>query len=629
MRSFSIRRQLYGRDRQVAQLLESFDRAMSFAGDGGARMGLAATNVGTNISTNISTNIVRTAVTSTVAGTVSQRQGHALALADPALLGIITAPPGQLLLISGPSGMGKSRLVAELHRPITARQGHLISGKFDQLQRKLPYAALVDALAGLIDQLLGEPEIKLRFLARSLQAALGQNAGAIAALLPNLSLILGDLPPLSQLDNQASQQRFHHSFRQFIQALSPAEHPLALFLDNLQWADSASLQLLEVLLSQGQIPNLFVLGAYRDNEVEPGHPLQQWITQLGEAQVQVEQLPLGPCSSDAVVELLADSLKVAPAEVVPLAQLITAKTGGNPYFINELLKQLYQNNWLNFDRDRQCWTWELEPIRQLHITDNVVELMLQQLQQLPEVSRASLCQAACFGPRFSISVLAQIQGCSLQDCYQRLKPALKAGLVQAEARSQDVEVMRWFRFEHGRIQQAAYSLISPGDRSKFHLAIARQLLQQSQASALESRHPIGAAEAVEPEQGFISKGDCAEQNGSGETNRSVIPGASPRQSCKECGLGGDRSFELIDHFNRGSAGLTDPIERRCVAQLNLQAARQARQAMAYSALVEYAEAGLALLLEDAWEQDYGLTLELHSLAALGGAIAKPITSTRC
>jgi predicted ATPase/serine phosphatase RsbU (regulator of sigma subunit)/tRNA A-37 threonylcarbamoyl transferase component Bud32 len=463
-------------------------------------------------------------------------------------------PQRELVLVSGYAGVGKSTLVQELYRPITARRGYLIAGKFDQLQRNLPYSALVTALTDLVRQLLSQPTEALLVWQKRFLQALGANGQVITDVIPEFRLIVGEQTALPSLGLAESKNRFDRAFQAFVRVCCRPEHPLVIFLDDLQWADAASLNWIKLILSDLTIQHLLLIGAYRDHEVNLGHPLLLLLQDL--QAVPITPIKLRPLGLEQVSQLVADALQIGtlPASsILPLVQRIMQKTGGNPFFVQELLKTLHAEQILSFDSTRRQWQWQLQRIDALGISDNVVDLMLNRLARLPAATQQILALAACIGPKFEAQTLAIVCQCSIEELTQPLAAGLEAELIWTTAKP-DLQ-LRTYRFAHDRVQQAAYSLIPALDQQATHLKIGQLLLE------------------------------CWD--------------GSPQSA---------QIFEIVDHLNRGRDLLTEPQARTNLAELNLKAAQRAKQATAYSAAQEYLQTGLSLA--EPW-QPYALTLSLH------------------
>ncbi len=307
--------------------------------------------------------------------------------------------PSQLMLVSGYSGVGKTSLIRELYKPLARRQGYFIGGKFDQIVR-VPYGGLLQAFRELIRQLLTEDEAQLAIWRARLIDALGAGAAVLAEVVPEVEAILGRYPAPPMLAPAEAQNRFRLVFQNFLGALARRDHPLVIFLDDLQWADSATLNLLEPLLTRADIEGLLLIGAYRDNEVDATHPLWRTLTELTAAGVTVGRLPLKPLGLPDLNLLVRDTLHCEPADAEPLAALVSQKTEGNPFFVGQFLKALRDAELLRFDYERERWTFEMEAIADAEMTDNVIDLMTRKIQRLSARTQRALMLAACIGNPF-------------------------------------------------------------------------------------------------------------------------------------------------------------------------------------------------------------------------------------
>ena len=364
----------------------------------------------------------------------------------------------QMVLIAGYSGIGKSVLVKELYK--LNKQGYFISGKFDQFQRNIPYQAIVEAFKQLVQQLLTESDLQLKQWKNKLLSALNSNAQIIIDIIPEIELIIGKQNPVPVLTGIESQNRFNFVFQNFIQVFCQPAHPLVIFLDDLQWIDSASLKLLELLMTNKETNALYLIGAYRDNEVSASHPLMMTIDNL-----KFSQIHLKPLQFEHINQLIADSLNTN--DITALTELVIKKTGGNPFFVNQFLTTLYQENLLNFDHG---WQWNIEQIEAMNITDNVVDLMVGKLKKLPKQTQEVLPLAAAIGNSFNVNILPIIT-------IDSLLPAIQNGLI--------IELNDEFIFSHDRVQQAAYALIDDNQKQKIHLKLGNLLLKKTPAEQLE------------------------------------------------------------------------------------------------------------------------------------------------
>jgi PAS domain S-box-containing protein len=468
----------------------------------------------------------------------------------------------ELMLVAGYAGVGKTALVQELYKPITANHGYFISGKFDQFGRNVPYSAIAHALQKLVQQLLGEPDEQLQQWQEHLLTALGNNGQIIIDVIPEVELIIGKQPPVPEVGATEAQNRFNLTFQRFMRAFCAKEHPLVIFLDDLQWIDSATLKLIELILLDEQTQYLFLIGAYRDNEVTPTHPLVLTLEKLRKGGAVLQEIILTPLTLEPLSQLIAETLHHNPDTVRPLAQAVSRKTEGNPFFVGEFLKMLHGENLLTFDTQQLSWQWNLTEIDAQDITDNVVELLLCQLQKLPEATQQILCLAACVGAEFDLETLAIAWEKSPKAIFQDLLAAIQAGLIQPLSDLDEDLLVQEYKFSHDRFQQAAYALIDESHKQVVHLQIGRNLLEKT----------------------------------------------SPEQLS-------ERLFAIVDHLDRGIELVTAQLERTEIARLNLMAGQKAKAATAYEAALQYFNTGLKLLDTDSWLSEYDLTLALYSQAA--------------
>ncbi len=489
----------------------------------------------------------------------------------------------EMMLVGGYSGIGKSSLVNEIHRPITRQRGYFISGKFDQFKRNVPYASLIQAFQELMRQLLTESQSRLQVWQQKLLNALSSKGQIIIDVIPEVELIIGKQPALSQLPPAEAQTRFNLVFKQFIRVFTDSEHPLVLFLDDLQWADSASLKLIQLLMSDQESSYLFLIGAYRDNEVSPTHPFMLTLDEIRAGGATVEAIALGPLALPHITQLIADTLDCQPERAEPLANLLFQKTQGNPFFFTQLLKSLYQDELLTFDLrinkggsrgDRKgCWQWNIQQIQNRAITDNVVELMVGKIQKLSESTQRVLKLAACINNRFNLNVLVLVHEQSLTQTAADLWSALVAGLILPLSDTYKIpQVLRQseleefchtavqvdYKFLHDRVQQAAYSLIPQEQKQQVHLKIGQLLLGNTSLTQLE-----------------------------------------------------EHIFDIVNHLNLGQALIIQPKDRYQLAELNLLAGRRAKSSSAFETALKLLKIGMNCLPEQSWEENYSLTLKMY------------------
>jgi PAS domain S-box-containing protein len=471
----------------------------------------------------------------------------------------------ELVLVSGYSGIGKSAVVNELHKALVPPRGLFAAGKFDQYKRDIPYSTLAQAFQSLVRTHLGKSDTELSGWRDALLEALGPNARLMVDVIPELKLIIGEQPPVAALSPQDAQRRFQLVFRRFIGVFARPEHPLALFLDDLQWLDAATLALLEDLLSWSDLQHLILIGAYRDNEVSAAHPLMRTLDAIKSAGGKVAEITLAPLAREHLRQLIADALRCEPERAAPLAQLVHEKTGGNPFFAIQFLSSLAEEGMLTFDYDTARWSWNLEGIRAKRYTDNIVDLLIGRLTRLPIETQTALQLLACLGNTAEITTLSLVLGTAEEQVHVALWPAAGQELVERMAGT--------YRFVHDRVREAAYSLIPEDQRGRLHVRIGRRL-----AAYISSEEREGAI------------------------------------------------FETVNHLNRGAALITEPDEREQLAELNLLAGKRAKASTAYVSALSYLTAGAALLAEDSWERrrDLAFQLELNRAECefLTGALAE-------
>jgi PAS domain S-box-containing protein len=461
---------------------------------------------------------------------------------------IVAGGRPELVLVSGYSGIGKSSVVNELHKPLVPPRGLFASGKFDQYKRDIPYATLAQAFQSLIRQLLSKSEKELSKWRDAFREALDPNGQLIVDLVPELKLIIGEQPPVSELSGQDAQGRFQLVFGRFIGVFT-REHPLALFLDDLQWLDAATLDLMEDLLTRSDLQHLMLIGAYRDNEVNPTHPLMRKLEAIRQAGAIVQDIVLAPLAREDLRQLVADSLHCEPERAKPLAQLIQDKTAGNPFFAIQFFSALAEEGLLRFDRDSAAWVWDLDRIRAKGYSSNVVDLMVGKLQRLSDRTQTALQQLACLGNVAEIATLSVVFGQSEEEIHASLLESVRTGLILRMEGS--------YAFLHDRIQEAAHALIPESERAVTHLRIGRALLASMTADSLA-----------------------------------------------------DHLFDVANQLNRGAALLVDHDEKVQVAAFDLRAGRKAKASAAYASAREYFAAGMALLDEGDWIRQYELTFSL-------------------
>jgi PAS domain S-box-containing protein len=463
---------------------------------------------------------------------------------------VIAGGTSELVLVSGYSGIGKSSLVNELHKKLVPPRGLFVAGKFDQYKRNIPYATLAQAFQHLVHWILGKNDAEMSRWRAALLEALGPNGQLMVNLIPQLALIIGEQPEAPELAPQDQQARFQLVFRRFLGVFARAEHPLALFIDDLQWLDLATLDLIEHLVLHPEVRHLLLIGAYRDNEVGPTHPLARMLSRLQEASGRVQEILLTPLMPEDVERLLGDALHTDRRRVQPLAELAFEKTAGNPFFTIQFLSALAEEALLTFDPDKAAWTWDMPRVRGKGFTDNVADLMAAKLSRQPPAIQKALGQLAFLGNAAETARLALVHGGTEEAIHATLWDAVRSGLVLRSAST--------YTFLHDRIREAAYALIPGGERAIEHLRIGRVLAAGTPAEELE-----------------------------------------------------ENIFEIVNQFDRGAVLISTLAERERVAGLNLMAGKRAKAATAYDAAMRYFTTGRALLVEAGWERCYRLTFDLE------------------
>ena len=463
---------------------------------------------------------------------------------------VVTSGTPELVLVTGYSGIGKSSVVNELHKVLVPPRGLFAAGKFDQYKRDIPYATLAQAFQSLVRGLLGKSDAELSGWRDALVEALGPNGPLMIDLVPELKLIIGDQAPVPELAPQDARRRFQLVFRRFIGVFARPDHPLALFLDDLQWLDAATLDLLEDLLTPPGVPYLMLIGAYRDNEVTTTHPLTRTLEAIRNAGANVREIALANLASEDVAELMADALRCEPERADPLARLVHEKTAGNPFFTIQFISSLAEEGMLTFDHDAARWSWDLDRIHAKGYTDNVVDLMVGKLIRLPAETQQVVQQLACLGNAAAVATLSLVYGKTEAEIHSLLEEAVRADLLERRKDS--------YHFIHDRIQEAAYLLVPDSVRAEAHLRIGRLLAANTPPEQRE--------EAI---------------------------------------------YEIVNQLNRGAPLITSDQEREQLAELNLIAGKRAKASTAYGSALNYLVVGAALLPEDCWQRRYPLVFAME------------------
>ncbi|MEM7183829.1 MAG: AAA family ATPase [Spirochaetota bacterium] len=483
----------------------------------------------------------------------------------------VASGSARLLLVSGYSGIGKSAFIQETHKPITEKKGFFIQGKFDQFQKNIPFSAILNAFRELVKFLLTEPDDRIRHWKEELDSALGRNAQVIIDVIPELELVLGQKQPVSILSASENQNRFNLTFQNFISVFARREHPIVLFIDDLQWADKSSLKLIESIITNPDNKYLMIIGAYRDNEVDTGHPLLQSVAEIKKSGSEVETIRLGPLQKESITELLTDTFHVNGKEE-GLAEILNKKTGGNPFFISEFLKSLYKDEIIDFNYETNKWQWQEERVHSYGMTDNVVDLMVKNIQNFSEHTANILSLASCLGNQFDLKFLSIVSELALEQLVTLLWPAIEEGVLIPLGKSQqilqtatkgieqiepnDLGTCR-IRFQHDRVQQAAYSLLDDTKKKEIHYKAGNLILAN------------------------ISE---EERN--------------------------EKIFDIVGHLNEGKELVQTEEERIVFIDLNLKAGQKAKLSTAYESAINFLESGRELVKEEDWHKNYQLIFSL-------------------
>jgi predicted ATPase/class 3 adenylate cyclase len=476
----------------------------------------------------------------------------------------------ELLLVGGVAGAGKTALVREVLRPLASRRGRYVEGKFEQFQRELPFSAFAQAFAAWVQQVLSESDDELVRLRVRVKEAVGELGDLLTRLVPDLELVIGAQPPVPQVGPSDALHRFQYVLRRFLLSLSDEAHPLALFVDDLQWADPASLELLTTLMSTRDARHLLVIGAYRSEELSSAHALSLCFDELARARAPLSRLELSLLDEQALSALISDALSTSRERVEPLARFIWARTQGNALFVRQLLHSLYEDGAIRFNHQVSSWEWDLEQETQQAPLD-LLELFGAKAARLEPDTRDALVRGAYLGSRFDLDALAAVTGVSLGELGRRLEPAVREGLLLpvgmghryvAAGLRPDTEHGPSYVFPHDRVQQAVYSSVQAHERPALHLELGRRLRDRPPAPRARS----------------------------------------------------DQVFQVAHQLNSGRALIVEAAERRSLALLNLEAGLSAKRSAAYAAALEHLSIGLSIIGVEGWRADYQLSLELHTQA---------------
>ncbi len=473
-----------------------------------------------------------------------------------------TAAGGNVLvLVSGEPGVGKSALVERLRSEVQAQRGHFCAGKFEALRANAPYSAFSAALRGFVRAVLVRPESEVRRCRDRILAATGPSCQLLVRLIPELGKLLGPQPEAPPLEPEQAQARFRHLVLNLIDGMTTPENPLLLFVDDLQWADPASVSLIEELTTPDRFSHLMLVAAYRESEVQAGLGASLGLEKILSTESAV-RVRLEPLDEAQVEEFIADCLPRSAEVHRPLAQLVLKKTGGNPFFLRQFLKLLHADRLLSFDEKTQVWNWNAEGSDAQSITANVGDLTARRIDRLEPRARRVLQHAACLGNEFATATLAVVLERDEPSVLLALSEALHEELIERVRVEEDtgpLSTFTRFRFSHDHVQQAAYALIPDAERAGLHLSIGRLLLAVHSGSEQE-----------------------------------------------------ERVFQILDHLIRGVHLVTQRSELLKIAELCLIAGRRAKAANAYSAATKYLRSALELLGPHGWRDNYEMALALHT-----------------
>jgi predicted ATPase/GAF domain-containing protein/HPt (histidine-containing phosphotransfer) domain-containing protein len=456
----------------------------------------------------------------------------------------------ECIFVTGQAGSGKTALVKELQSLVSQANGIFSAGKFDHYKRDTPHTIVTQAFQSYLQQILYKSEKEVSNWRDALSAALGMNAQLMVDLLPELALIMGTQSPVSPMPTNEAKKRFQHTFLQLLNVFAQADHPFVLFLDDLQFIDSASLDLLDYVLTQAETHYFLFIAAYRDNELSAEHPLKLAIERLNKLDKKIHSLVLKPLSQTHIAHLLAETLSVQAEPAMQLSEAIHQKTEGNPFFTIQLLNELAEERLLAFNQSQRAWQWDIEAIRSKGFSDNVVEIMIGKLSKLPESSIEILKQIACFGNKVELSMLPLLIGRPIEEIHAELTEAVRAGFL--------VKATDHYKFSHDRIQEAAYTLVAEDQRALEHLRISRLMLTHSTEEAVESH-----------------------------------------------------LFSIVAQLNRGKEQISDPAEQALFRRLNFRTGRKAKSSTAYPAARNYFALAAEFVSDEVWQSEYAETLSLH------------------
>jgi predicted ATPase/signal transduction histidine kinase/predicted Ser/Thr protein kinase len=458
------------------------------------------------------------------------------------------------LFISGFSGIGKTRLIQELQKPIVKNRGYFTSGKFDVYQKNIPYSSLIQAFRNLMRTFLTESDERVEDWRRKILAAVGNRGRVVTEVIPELETLIGEQPEFQPLPPIEARNRFHDVFGRFLGCLASEESPIVLFIDDLQWCDIASFDFIaEIFADHKEHPYLFFLGAYRHNEVDESHPLTKLIASIPQSPPILKEIRLKELGPEHTHEMVSYILDSPPEATGSLARFIFDLTEGNPLFVSESLSYLYNEKLISFDEETLEWSWNLEKIRDSNMPSNVVTLFSSKVQRLPRNTIDLLEYCACMGNLFSPDHLARTLGISILETFETLQLALSHGLL--------MENKDQLQFVHDKIQEATLREISSDRRRRIHSEIGNLLLS------------------------LVPKG----------TNLEAV----------------DSLFTIVSHLNLGRDQVLDEAAAYELSNINYHAGNKALDSLATEAANDYFRKSLELLPEGAWDKQYERTFSIY------------------
>lgn len=535
-----------------------------------------------------------------------------------------------IVLVSGYSGVGKTVLINEVLKPLAIERGFFTYGKFDELHQNIPYSPIVSALKNIIKQLMTESRENLYAWKRKILRSVGKNGAVVTSLIPELEIIIGQQQPVEALQPKEAQNRFFTVFGNFIKVFAAKEHPMVIFLDDLQWADLPSLQLIKYLCGETKLKHFLFVGAYRDNEVAPGHPLAAAIEEIKKEDMLIKEISLAPLDYTDVKKYTAETLHCPEIKAAALAETLYRRTYGIPFFLGQLIKSVYEEKLILFNMKEGCWKWDLESINRLKMPDDVVELITAKLQKLPEKTLWALKIAACIGNTFDLKTLSIACEKEKAETVTLLLPALKEGFVLPVSpngafpnRSESKNPF----ISHNAAVNADVGADADAGAVAYAGAAAGLGADTDTDAGVDAASNAGADTASETAAHTVTDGganityeflhDTVRQAAYSlfleeeKKKAHVKVGRLILKNIGKAGMLDDKILSILDHINRGLDLIDDKDERLNLAAYNLEGGRKAKANAAYDSAINYFRAGTTLLPHDSWTVCYRLCYDLH------------------